>query len=43
MAEHVIEMAETILPLLTPEQRELAATKLREHVAGGNEQGPLGE
>jgi Spy/CpxP family protein refolding chaperone len=43
MAEHVIGIAETILPLLTPEQRGLAAAKLREHAAGGNEEGPLGE
>jgi len=45
MADHFIGVAQTVLPLLTPAQRGLAAAKLREHAAAsaGNEDGPLSE
>ena len=45
IADHFIVLAQTILPILTPEQRTLAAAKLRERVARGeaNEDAPLTE
>lgn len=48
MGDHFVTMAETILPILTPEQRTLAAAKLRAHAGGnapapGMDEGPLGE
>jgi hypothetical protein len=33
MSGRMIEMIETVLPILTPEQRGIAATKLRERAA----------
>jgi len=35
LSEHVLGLAETVLPLLTPEQRTLAASKIREKVNAG--------
>jgi hypothetical protein len=35
MSEHVLGLAETVLPLLTPEQRSVAAAKLREKANAG--------
>jgi Spy/CpxP family protein refolding chaperone len=35
MGEHMLGVVETVLPILTPEQRTIAAQKLREHVNGG--------
>ncbi|MGO8996946.1 MAG: Spy/CpxP family protein refolding chaperone [Polyangiaceae bacterium] len=45
MADHFVEIAQAVLPILTPEQRTLAAAKLRERAAGGagNEDAPLSE
>jgi Spy/CpxP family protein refolding chaperone len=44
MADHFIGVAQAVLPILTPEQRALAAAKLREHAAGGvGHEMPIGE
>jgi Spy/CpxP family protein refolding chaperone len=45
MADHFVSIAQAILPILTPEQRSLAAAKLRERAAAGaaNEDAPLSE
>jgi Spy/CpxP family protein refolding chaperone len=45
MADHFIGVAQAVLPILTPEQRGLAAAKLREHAAdgAGHEGMPMGE
>jgi Spy/CpxP family protein refolding chaperone len=45
MADHIVSVAQAILPILTAEQRTLAAAKLREKAAAGgaNEDAPLSE
>jgi Spy/CpxP family protein refolding chaperone len=45
MTDHFVGLAQGVLPILTPEQRALAAAKLREHAAAGaaNEDAPLTE
>jgi Spy/CpxP family protein refolding chaperone len=40
MSDHMLGLAETVLPLLTPEQRALAANKLRERASDGAAMGP---
>jgi Spy/CpxP family protein refolding chaperone len=40
MTDHFLGLAETVLPLLTPEQRALAASKLREKAESDSELGP---
>jgi Spy/CpxP family protein refolding chaperone len=37
MSDHVLGLAEVALPILTPQQRAIAAQKLREHAASGDE------
>jgi Spy/CpxP family protein refolding chaperone len=36
MADHILGVAEKVLPLLTPEQRKIAADRIREHAASGD-------
>ena len=45
MADHFVGVAQAVLPILTPEQRALAAAKLREHAAAGagHDDMPLGD
>ena len=45
MADHFVRIAEAALPILTPEQRTLAAAKLRQQATAGaaNEDAPLSE
>jgi Spy/CpxP family protein refolding chaperone len=40
MSDHVLGLAETVLPLLTADQRSLLAAKLRERANAGEELGP---
>jgi Spy/CpxP family protein refolding chaperone len=40
MSEHLLGVADTVLPLLTPEQRTIAAQKIREKAAAGEDVGP---
>jgi hypothetical protein len=40
MTDHFVGLAETVLPLLTPEQRTIAASKLREKAESDSELGP---
>jgi Spy/CpxP family protein refolding chaperone len=40
MSDHLLGLAETVLPLLTPEQRGIAATKIRERAESDAELGP---
>jgi Spy/CpxP family protein refolding chaperone len=42
MADHFAKVAAAVLPILTPEQRTLAAQKLREKATSGDE-APMGE
>ena len=37
MSDHVLSLAEVALPVLTPDQRKLAAQKLRDRIAAGDE------
>jgi hypothetical protein len=39
MSDHMLGLAETVLPLLTPDQRALAAQKIREKADAPNEMG----
>jgi Spy/CpxP family protein refolding chaperone len=39
-SEHILGLAEVALPILTPQQRTLAAQKLREKAASADEEGP---
>lgn len=43
MADHFTKVAAAVLPILTPEQRTLAAQKLREKAASGEDLHPMGE
>jgi Spy/CpxP family protein refolding chaperone len=38
MVDHVVNVARDVLPILTPEQRSLAAAKLRERAAAGGDE-----
>ncbi len=40
MSDHILRMAETVLPILTPQQRTLAASKLREKADAVELEGP---
>jgi Spy/CpxP family protein refolding chaperone len=40
MSDHFLGLAETVLPILTPDQRALAAAKIREKASGDGELGP---
>jgi hypothetical protein len=40
MADGFLSIATQVLPLLTPEQRTLAAAKLRAHAQAGDEEAP---
>jgi Spy/CpxP family protein refolding chaperone len=40
MSDHFLGLAETVLPILTPDQRALAAAKIREKVSADGELGP---
>jgi Spy/CpxP family protein refolding chaperone len=42
MSDRILSMAETVVPLLTPEQRSIAAQKLRERAESGGPLGPGG-
>jgi hypothetical protein len=37
MTNHLLGVAEAALPMLTPQQRVLAAQRVREHAASGGE------
>jgi hypothetical protein len=40
MSDHVLGLAETVLPFLTPEQRTIAAQKIRDKAEAADEMGP---
>jgi Spy/CpxP family protein refolding chaperone len=40
MSDHFLGLAETVLPILTPDQRAIAAAKIREKASGEAELGP---